>query len=1152
MSAERAGGGVKTRTILAANPSFAHPIERGFWTLWQGTARRQGWRIVMNAARRIDHKVDAFTLPARLSDVSGFLPDFDVKNASRLPEWMTQGDFDLLADWEHRRWQKRRADPRITVGLSKLAWYVDTLFNVLQPAACATTNKIDHGCSLYRAAALHYGAEPIFVERSPIDSFWVERDGMFSESIAWERYPARDKGKDEFYRAVGARIRERIRKNPEGFRKQQEDAGEAEEFIRRLPRPILFLPMDNSLWTGWAQLSHPQGDVDYPADFRSPSASLAFLAECAAELGGCVLMKRHPADLEEYDPPAHLRPFIHEASGPLETFISHSDAVVTFLTKVAFTSLAFGKPTVTLAHNPAALSGASFHASTRSAAKEAIATAVALRWQPEQDIAVETFLGWLESEFFVTSTPGLAGGQPTISQLMTRVGARMLMNSQPLIALPEASLQPIRQLTVERRIWPRDLRPYEGRVRVFFDVRRLTKAHLYHSGISRFARSLLDQLISMPDLEVIPVLDGPGRNALNFAGRPPIPIEEVARSVGRELNAIYLSPYDPLPPPDFTGAIPRVVVIHDVLHLTRPDLYSSEGKADNIVSVLSSVEPADYAVTVSEYTRSETLPMLRCDPSHVRTIHIASSGCFSRIPAEAATHGLANIEIGSENFIVVFAQADPRKNTLTTFSAINRMLADGRLCGCKIVIVTSAVRNEQVLGELAEIFSDMSNIVPVDSPTDEQLVALLNKARLMVFASLAEGFGLPVLEAMACGCPVVTSSVSSLPEIAGDAVQYVDPSSASQIEDAIQRLLRSEELRSQLVSRGIARAAQFRLQDTAAAIMRFGRDALGAHIETSLSETALVPVGFAELHPEFRTNGAPVVLSGATAMPGRQYWIGRLPVHSLYLIENDAFGVHRARLSVPRVAGGEELHLRLPIRAEEGMHATISCERRDASRSNRARLEVEVDLAQKELRRRSSSWDVRDVRIREERNGWRVVEIVGSVETSGPLTLDIDLTARVGRASGAEYKGERRVCFEFVPPILSQKRTELKATAPQPANVPNMAVSKIPQVVLPKTEPVRAPGQAGRIRDMLSRPRVPQILMQTSLAGVVFLLAAVLLTALPGGGGGGWRIAASLLLVFFASTATLIAASVVTHGLLMSSIAFRARKLMEELDRRLT
>ena len=114
---------------------------------------------------------------------------------------------------------------------------------------------------------------------------------------------------------------------------------------------------------------------------------------------------------------------------------------------------------------------------------------------------------------------------------------------------------------------------------------------------------------------------------------------------------------------------------------------------------------------------------------------------------------------------------------------------------------------------------------------DSDLPALYNAATLFVFPSLYEGFGLPVLEAMACGTPVACANTGGLPEIVGEAGRLFDPHSAAKIKDAVAELLADDTLRAELGERGLARAQRFSWQATAAATLHCYRELLGARNE---------------------------------------------------------------------------------------------------------------------------------------------------------------------------------------------------------------------------------------------------------------------------------------------------------------------------------
>jgi glycosyltransferase involved in cell wall biosynthesis len=166
-------------------------------------------------------------------------------------------------------------------------------------------------------------------------------------------------------------------------------------------------------------------------------------------------------------------------------------------------------------------------------------------------------------------------------------------------------------------------------------------------------------------------------------------------------------------------------------------------------------------------------------------------------------------------FVLTVGSMEPRKNLPRLLEAIQRLRRDRDTAKVVLVHVGPAgwladdlPRTVQALG-LADAVRFLGYV------PREDLAALYGLARVFAYPSLYEGFGLPIIEAMACGCPVVTSNLSSLPEVAGDAATLVDPGSAEEIAGAIADLWTDEARRRTLASRGRARAACFTWQRTA-------------------------------------------------------------------------------------------------------------------------------------------------------------------------------------------------------------------------------------------------------------------------------------------------------------------------------------------------
>ncbi len=166
-----------------------------------------------------------------------------------------------------------------------------------------------------------------------------------------------------------------------------------------------------------------------------------------------------------------------------------------------------------------------------------------------------------------------------------------------------------------------------------------------------------------------------------------------------------------------------------------------------------------------------------------------------------------------EDFFLTVATVEPRKNLVSLLDAykqINQQLGDA--CPPLVIVGRKGWNCDDILGYMTEL---QEKVLFPGHVSDEELVALYQSAACLVFPSLYEGFGLPVVEAMTAGCPVITSTASSLPEVAGDAGLLIDPLNVDEIATAMQRVLQDRELRAEMTADGRVWAAQFSWEETA-------------------------------------------------------------------------------------------------------------------------------------------------------------------------------------------------------------------------------------------------------------------------------------------------------------------------------------------------
>jgi glycosyltransferase involved in cell wall biosynthesis len=225
--------------------------------------------------------------------------------------------------------------------------------------------------------------------------------------------------------------------------------------------------------------------------------------------------------------------------------------------------------------------------------------------------------------------------------------------------------------------------------------------------------------------------------------------------------------------------------------------------------VPASLRRADRVVTFSQATKDEIVQHLGLSPSKVTVIHHALrfQTALQDDHADQSVRESITRRIGGE-YILSVSAFYPYKNLVRLIEAFAR-LKPGLphklvFCGAETPML-----RENHLRQVAQQLGVEQDVVFVGRVPDDQLPAYYRKAAVLAMPSLEETFGLPVLEAMAFGCPVITSNLSSMPEIAGDAALLVDPFQVDSIAGALQRVLLDTDLRRQMIESGRIRAQNF-------------------------------------------------------------------------------------------------------------------------------------------------------------------------------------------------------------------------------------------------------------------------------------------------------------------------------------------------------
>jgi glycosyltransferase involved in cell wall biosynthesis len=281
---------------------------------------------------------------------------------------------------------------------------------------------------------------------------------------------------------------------------------------------------------------------------------------------------------------------------------------------------------------------------------------------------------------------------------------------------------------------------------------------------------------------------------------------------------LFFSPYPKAP---VFCPCKKVVTIHDV----TPFLHSFPREKENAVKAsakkllaCSTAKSCDAIVTVSEHSRQDIIRLFGIDGRKIRVVYNAAADSFSPVRDEAALRLVREKYAIERNYILNVGNFLPHKNVEGLIKAYAMLSAELRRA-YQLVIVARKDRNFSGISALCKESKIEDRVVFIDFADDNDLARLYSSASIFVCPSFYEGFGLPVLEAMACGAPVLASRAASLPEVAGDGARLFDPRDCREVSFTMAEVLASTALREELARRGLERARNFSLEKTASGII---------------------------------------------------------------------------------------------------------------------------------------------------------------------------------------------------------------------------------------------------------------------------------------------------------------------------------------------
>ncbi len=282
--------------------------------------------------------------------------------------------------------------------------------------------------------------------------------------------------------------------------------------------------------------------------------------------------------------------------------------------------------------------------------------------------------------------------------------------------------------------------------------------------------------------------------------------QRVASDVKKEAVDVYFSPSSYITPAILNKNIKSVITVHDLVAFLFPTAHNKKAVFLEKLFLKKALKKSAHVTAVSTNTKRDIINKFHYDESKISTIFCSGSSAFRPLKKETLKPFAHKTNLPAKFFLAV-GTIEPRKNykrLIKAFAALSKVAPNYHL----IIVGKNGWQFEEVYEEIRKNYLG-KKVHTLGYISEPSLIKLYNLATALVFPSLYEGFGIPPLEAMQCGCPVIASNTSSIPEVVGDAGLLITPENPESIAKAMHKLIKDDELRANLESQGLIQARKF-------------------------------------------------------------------------------------------------------------------------------------------------------------------------------------------------------------------------------------------------------------------------------------------------------------------------------------------------------
>lgn len=297
--------------------------------------------------------------------------------------------------------------------------------------------------------------------------------------------------------------------------------------------------------------------------------------------------------------------------------------------------------------------------------------------------------------------------------------------------------------------------------------------------------------------------------------------------------------------PPLRSSIPSIITVHDLGFLHWPHFLTKDSAA-YYGQIDRAVRHARHIIVPSHHTKQDMIAQLGVPEEKISVIYEGADGRYQPLPLEPTRATVRHKYNLPDRFILFVGTVEPRKNIIGLLKAFHHLRTKYSITDTALVLAGKQGWLYEEIDKTVKELGLESSVVFTGRISDEELHQLYVAAHVHVHPAFYEGFGLPPLEAMACGTPTVVSNTSSLPEVVGDAGLLVDPNQYEEIAVAVHRLLTDPALHAELREKGLARAKCFRWHDAAVQTLEVYRQVYAQAYHHAPVQRKLFPVSSTE------------------------------------------------------------------------------------------------------------------------------------------------------------------------------------------------------------------------------------------------------------------------------------------------------------------